>query len=175
MTFIACVLLLAGVTAAQDFRGTIATFEKPKDYAVKYDKFKDLTVITTPRRTMKSKGFVTATAYMAFDGQTPTGASRYYLTIGWTGDKGTDEIVLLVDDQPLVLTGRSSSNARVAGGRYAPARIARTFETTFTLTKEQTHMLGNAKKIEFQIVEMEGSFTNDLRQILLNLSRIDPR
>lgn len=147
------ILLFAASCFGQSIQEQVKKFDKPKSYAVKYDKFKLLTTVTTHHRIKATKGYstmnMTVTAIIA-----DNGTASFYLQFQSPLGKllfSRDVLRVMADDDILDL-GESGIG----------------YSAVFDVTAEFSTIV-KSKSVELQLARFEGKFDDKTLTALKNL------
>jgi hypothetical protein len=174
------IMLTVSTTAfGQTIEQQIATFESPKQYQYKYDKFKDYTsVLTAPQNLKpidKKKGVeygLAAFYAMGFSGSETDkkGSPEFQLGIAsyssdWRFLRAT-KLILLIDGERLDLgNGRRSSSV---------GRGSVTEYLTYTLSADDLDRIGKSSTVELQVGNFEGRLSDESLRIAKNIRTLAP-
>ena len=168
------ILALAAVGLGQSFQTRLETFDKPKDFKVEYDKFKDTTRVAMTKgkswHTKKSKAGmdeIDVRAEFTAPGQSlEKNIDKFWLIFEGGGSEWTflnnRSLIFLLDGEQLDLgDGEHDGSVRLGG---VDERVV------FSVDRSEFEQIINAKNIEMQLGSFEGTINN--RTLYRTLSKL---
>lgn len=150
---IALILLFAASTFGQSIQDRVKTFDKPKTYKVKYDKFKLLTTVTTSHLVKSSKNHLYMHMIATVSIPDKGTASFYFGLQSPRGDLlFSRDVLRIIADEGILNLGESDIG----------------YGAVFDVT-EQFPKIVKSKSVEFQLAGFEGKFDDKTLASLRNL------
>jgi len=151
-------LLLVPVTFGQSIQDRVNKFEKPKDYAVSYDKFKKQTLVSFSA-TFKSAKYRMGDMYVSVGAFIDDGDGDVQFVIGFSR----------FDRQPF---NRPDLRLLINGDVMCIETDSIKDHALIKLTTTQMSQLATAQNVEFQIENFESKFTPQMLLAIKNLNTL---